>query len=262
MGNLQLSVAADARAWSVAEKLERAGQLRAVLCGTFRRDLEGLAAARAELLNAKCQVLSPGSVDFVSEVDGFVFGPEEVGLPVAEIEAGHLDAMRKADFVWLHSPDGYVGTSAALEIGFAHGLGIPVFAATKPADVTLGSFVTVVKGPRVAIDSVSAGAMSAPGRPLRALQLYYALAASRRGYDNESAQDTMLLLTEEIGELARAIRKYLGLRRDTSYSALELGEEIADVQLYLVHLANVTGTDLAVSVTGKERINRARLRKS
>ena len=37
-----------------------------------------------------------------------------------------------------------------------------------------------------------------------------------------------------------------------------MGEELADVQLYLLHLANVMGLDLANAVTDKERKNAER----
>ncbi|MDB5179865.1 MAG: MazG protein [Candidatus Saccharibacteria bacterium] len=76
----------------------------------------------------------------------------------------------------------------------------------------------------------------------------------------ETAKDTMLLLMEELGELARAIRKHEGMSRDHEYD-VELSEELADVQLYLVHLANQTGIDLGVAVTAKEEKNEARFNK-
>ncbi|HCZ28561.1 TPA: hypothetical protein DHU97_02350 [Candidatus Saccharibacteria bacterium] len=68
----------------------------------------------------------------------------------------------------------------------------------------------------------------------------------------------MLLLTEEIGELARAIRKTTNLKRDEGYGDISLMDELADVQLYLVHLANGLNVSLAESVSQKERKNDVR----
>jgi NTP pyrophosphatase (non-canonical NTP hydrolase) len=206
-----------------------------------------------------CELLSPSTIDFVAEVDGFALSAGELSHTPEDIERQHLDLMRHADFVWLHVADGYVGSSAALEIGFAHGLGIPVFAAASPSENILASFVQVVVGPAEACASLRRGNSADPGRPLRALQAYYAIAAKRRGYEDESPQDTMLLLTEELGELARAIRKHVGLKRAGDDDA-NVAEEVADVQLYLVHLANVLGTDLGEAVTTKERLNGQRQR--
>lgn len=229
-------------------------RLRAVLCGSYRRDREGLASAHSELKALGCDVLSPSGIDFVAEIDGFALSADELTKTPTDIELHHLDLIRHADFVWLHVANGYVGSSATLEIGFAHGLGIPVFSATPPSDSILADFVQVVGGPSEACINVRRGQSSYPGRPLQALQAYYALTAMRRGYADESPQDTMLLLTEELGELARAIRKSVGLKRTGEYEG-NVAEEVADVQLYLVHLANVLGTDLGEAVTNKERLN-------
>ena len=70
----------------------------------------------------------------------------------------------------------------------------------------------------------------------------------------------MLLLTEEIGELARAIRKSEGLKRDAGYNDVGLLDELADVQLYLVHLANSLGVSLDEAVNQKETKNDERFR--
>jgi hypothetical protein len=60
------------------------------------------------------------------------------------VQQRHLQAISMSDFLWLVAPDGYVGTSAAMEIGFAVASHVPIFATTAPADVTLREFVTVV----------------------------------------------------------------------------------------------------------------------
>jgi len=60
------------------------------------------------------------------------------------------------------------------------------------------------------------------------LQAAYRHLCEDRGWDEEDAQDTMLLLIEEAGELARAVRKEIGLGRDKGY-ADDAAEELADV---------------------------------
>lgn len=227
--------------------------LSVVLCGSFRRDPDGLTAIHAAL-NARFQLLAPVSVSFVDAAAEFVRLPSEVDEPTRVIEDRHLDAIRSADFVWLHCPGGYVGTSAAMELGHARALGIPVFAPTAPADETLRQYVQVVASP----EEVDTALLSAPGQGLSGLQRYYRRVSERRGWAGESAQDTLLLLTEELGELARAVRKSTGLRRDGGYPEISVGQELADVQLYLVHLANTLGVDIAEAVTAKEADNARR----
>lgn len=228
--------------------------LRVVLCGSFRRDPQGLRRAFIRL-GERHEVLSPHGLDFVNPGSEFVRLAHEADDSVDDIEQRHLRAITDADFVWLHAPAGYVGSSASLEIGHAQALGVPVFSDTTPADATLAALVRTVDGPEGVGDALTA----LPGKGLQALQGYYGRAAARRGWGSESAQDTVLLLTEELGELARAVRKHSGIARDGSWSAEAVGAEIADVQLYLVHLANILNVDLAMAVSDKERVNAARV---
>jgi NTP pyrophosphatase (non-canonical NTP hydrolase) len=89
---------------------------------------------------------------------------------------------------------------------------------------------------------------------VKSFQTYYARAAVRRGYEKESAENTLLLMLEEFGELASAIRKRQKLRRDHGSRSNE-EQELADVFIYVVHLANVLGIDLGEAVHAKEQIN-------
>jgi NTP pyrophosphatase (non-canonical NTP hydrolase) len=230
---------------------------RVVLCGSFRRDVAGLRATFAELIASGCELLSPGSVDFVAVVDGFAMTSLELDEDPSSVEARHIAAIRAADLVWLHSPAGYVGPSAALEVGIAHSLDIPIYAATSPADPIIAQFVTIIDSPRHAVDVAWSLGTRTPASPLRDLQIYYERVAALRGFERESPQDTMLLLTEEVGELARAIRKRVGLTR-AGANAGDPAAELADVQLYVLHLANVIGVDLAGAVAAKEQVNHAR----
>lgn len=235
---------------------EAAHAWRVVLCGSFRRDEQRLRSS-FDTLSALYEVLSPLSVDFVDPSAEFVRLPGEQDEAIADIEEKHLNAIAQSDFVWLHAPGGYVGASAAMEIGHANALGIPVYSADTPTDATLASFVLVVDSP-VAIPT---GFKADAGKSIRSLQAYYGRAAHRRGWSDESPRDTLLLLTEELGELARAVRKSEGISRDGDWNEINLGHELADVQLYLLHLANGVGVDLARAVTEKERINAQRVAK-
>ena len=89
--------------------------------------------------------------------------------------------------------------------------GVPVFCREAPTDITLRNFVDVVGSPLEGVVAVQEG--STPGHagaPLSALQAYYTRVSERRGWNTEGPAECMLLLTEEVGELARAIRGSLG----------------------------------------------------
>lgn len=115
---------------------------RAVLCGSYKRDREGLSRAYDELVTTGCQVLSPRRMQFDNAA--FVRDVAEQGIPPQTVEAWHLSAIRQADFVMLYAPDGYVGLSAAMEIGFATAQKCPVFSRTAPQDIALCGLVKVV----------------------------------------------------------------------------------------------------------------------
>jgi NTP pyrophosphatase (non-canonical NTP hydrolase) len=228
--------------------------LPVVLSGSYRKDFEGLKRAYEELQDIGCHVLSPSNVVAVNEIDGFVYMKgEEVQNPDA-IEARHLDAIERSSFVWLHAPNGYVGPTAALEIGFARAAGVPVYGREAPRDKILQSFVRVVGSPIQVIEA--RGVRAEPPAPaLKAFQEYYRRTAIQRGYAKERPKDCLLLMVEEVGELARALRKREKLTRHGPFGDSNEGHELADVFLYVIHMANALGLDLASVVKEKEFIN-------
>ena len=115
---------------------------RAVLCGSYKRDIEGLWRAYDELVTTGCQVLSPRRMWF--DDAAFVRDTAEQDIPPQAVETWHLSAICQANFVMLHAPKGYVGLSAAMEIGFATAQKCPVFSRTAPQDIALRGLVKVV----------------------------------------------------------------------------------------------------------------------
>ncbi len=171
------------------------------------------------------------------------------------VEAHHLDAIQKSHFMWLHAPSGYVGTSAALEIGFAHAAGVPVFSREVLSDPILRDFVDIVASPGIVIERLLTGGLPVPRPALKAFQYYYQRAAIQRGYHSEGPKECLLLMVEEVGELAREIRKRERLVRHGAPTGSSESRELADIFLYVVHMANVLDVDLARVVQDKELIN-------
>jgi NTP pyrophosphatase (non-canonical NTP hydrolase) len=225
-----------------------------VLSGTYRKDVENLKRAYEEFKDLGCTILSPTNVSVVSEVNGFVYMKGEETEAPDKIEGRHLAAIQKANFVWLHAPDGYVGPTAALEVGFANAVGVPVFAQQAPKDKVLQSFVRLVDSPSAMV-RMWPQHPEPPAPALKAFQEYYKRAALQRGYGNEGPKECLLLMVEEVGELARAIRKREKLVRHGAYNASSEAHELADVFLYVVHMANVLGLDLGGIVQEKEFVN-------
>lgn len=90
------------------------------------------------------------------------------------------------------------------------------------------------------------------------IQLYIKKAITIRGFSDQRIQDKMLLLLEETGELAKAIRKTLP-EASIDYSKIEnytnIEEEIADVFIVLLSICNKLNINLYDSVIKKEKNN-------
>jgi NTP pyrophosphatase (non-canonical NTP hydrolase) len=93
---------------------------------------------------------------------------------------------------------------------------------------------------------------------LKRIQAYIWQMNIDRGFNLEDASKKMLMLTEEVGEVAKAVRKISGLKFDASTSQSDLAEEIADVFIVLLGLASMTGVDVADAVMSKEKKNSKR----
>jgi NTP pyrophosphatase (non-canonical NTP hydrolase) len=226
-----------------------------VLCGTYRKDPLGLRKAFEQLRDFGFTILSPATVSVESEKDGFVYMRHESTQAPEQLENRHLDAILHADFVWFFAPEGYVGPTGALEVGFAHANGIPVYSDVQPKDVILKEFVEVVDSPSTVHNYFKSNRVLPPPPAVKSFQNYYRRAALQRGYTKESAKDCLMLMVEEVGELARALRKRAKLARHGRQIENQEGLELADVFIYVVHMANILKIDLSSVVQEKELLN-------
>ena len=96
-----------------------------------------------------------------------------------------------------------------------------------------------------------------PDKPtLQDLQVYVEALEHERGFIDQSAKDKCILLGEEIGELFKAIRTAEGLKIDVPGG--DVGQELADVLIYLCAIANRFNVDLETAFRSKEEINKRR----
>ena len=95
-------------------------------------------------------------------------------------------------------------------------------------------------------------------KTLSQMQEYFKQKAIDRGFDKETVQDTLLFMTEELGELARAVRKNAGLMIDDKSKVYAIEEELADLLNYLLHMSNILGLSLEEAYWKKEAENETR----
>lgn len=100
------------------------------------------------------------------------------------------------------------------------------------------------------LDNISVG--------VNQVQDYFKEIFEIRGFGQQSSKDKLLLLIEEVGELAKALRKedsVLGIDRSRINSYESVESEIADVAIVLISLCNVRNINFLEAVIEKEKKN-------
>lgn len=192
-------------------------------------------------------------------VDGAELGEREFGTRAHQpsLFGEEQDVLSVADFLWLADFGNAQAKGVEARVELAATLGLPVFALTTSLLAFVPDEVQFVHDPRDVAGAPSMRVVEAV-EGLAKLQRYYQGVSEERGWSAEKPQDTILMLIEELGELAREIRVSAGLARHHAHARHEVEDELADVQLYLVHLADGLGVDLANAVIRKERRNARR----
>ena len=90
------------------------------------------------------------------------------------------------------------------------------------------------------------------------IQAYIKKVLQLRGFEGQTVKDKLLLLAEEVGELAKAVRKNssgasVDPEKIENYDSVE--SEIADVLIVLISVANILNVDVFKSLKQKEQIN-------
>jgi hypothetical protein len=118
--------------------------------GSFHKHIRAIKEAVGDFTEMKIQVLSPADPRVVDSVGQFLFVASDKHRSIRLVQDRHLSAIVYSDFLWLVAPDGYIGQSASLELGFAIAYGIPIFSEVIPPDLTLQQYVKQVKNAKEA----------------------------------------------------------------------------------------------------------------
>jgi hypothetical protein len=118
--------------------------MRVTLSGSFHRHMDKIADAIAEFKELGVEVLSPKSPIIVAEKGEFLFVESDPSRSIKATQDRHFRCISHSDFLWLICPLGYVGNSAAMEIGWASAGGISIYSLDCPFDYDLRRHVTQV----------------------------------------------------------------------------------------------------------------------
>ena len=93
---------------------------------------------------------------------------------------------------------------------------------------------------------------------LQEVQQYIKDVIEIRGFSNQEIEKTMLLLLEEVGELAKSIRKNatdMGIDNNKANHYDTIESEVADVFIVLCSVCNILDIDLYKALKEKEQEN-------
>jgi NTP pyrophosphatase (non-canonical NTP hydrolase) len=93
---------------------------------------------------------------------------------------------------------------------------------------------------------------------LNDFQNYVIELEKERGFDHQTVVEKCLLLGEEIGELFKAVRKKQRIKIDENSKVTTIGEELADIFIYLCAIANRFDINLEEAFRLKEEVNKKR----
>jgi hypothetical protein len=161
-----------------------------------------------ELRAAGVDVLSPSDPRIVDHIGEFLFVASDKLRSIKLVQERHLQCLRMSSFLWLVTPDGYVGPSASMEIGFAVAVGTPVLSDNLPFDITLREYVTKV--PNIS------SAISRARVPDRSRQASSVLIDPRTSI--ESAHDVL----DDLGPLLRGDRSTASKEAQSHYQSSRL----------------------------------------
>lgn len=88
---------------------------------------------------------------------------------------------------------------------------------------------------------------------INSIQEYVKFKISERGFDDETTHERLLLLTEEVGELVKAVRKVSGMNVSAHSDKYDVGNELADVLNMLFAVAIELDVNLEEEYLKKEK---------
>ncbi|GIW66569.1 MAG: hypothetical protein KatS3mg095_0467 [Candidatus Parcubacteria bacterium] len=107
------------------------------ISGSFRKHLDYILRLKKELENNGVHILSPRFEEPKNPGEEFIIFTGEENLSPLELERYHLDSIENSDALIVCDPNGYVGASAFLKIGYAHSLGKRIIFTEKPEEFIL-----------------------------------------------------------------------------------------------------------------------------
>ena len=90
--------------------------------------------------NLGINVLSPKKSIIINPDDDFALLESDESDSIYNIENKHLSAIKKANFLYVVNPNGYIGLTVAFEMGWAYANNCTIYCMHEPKDILLKEF--------------------------------------------------------------------------------------------------------------------------
>jgi nucleoside 2-deoxyribosyltransferase len=117
--------------------------MKCVVSGSFRKFYDAIAGLVEDFEKCGIEVLSPSKSKIVKSQEEFVILESDKTDDIEILERNHLNAIKEADFLYIYNPEGYMGESTIMELGWALAMDKPVYSLEKSKDLALAKFIKV-----------------------------------------------------------------------------------------------------------------------
>jgi nucleoside 2-deoxyribosyltransferase len=108
-------------------------ELYVSICGSYSKHLSEMGRRIKECKKLGIEVLIPKYPTRIGATNGFIILKGEQGTP-RELQDKNFRAIARSSFLLVVNPLGYIGSSTALEIGYAVARHIPVYCTEEPRE--------------------------------------------------------------------------------------------------------------------------------
>ena len=134
--NIKLIIPSDS---NIINGIVRRGFRSVTLGGSFRKHLEYILKIKEQLEKNNIKVLSPRFVQPKNPGDNFVIFTGEEDLTPLELVRHYFQSIAESDALIVCDPEGYVGASTLVDIGYANSLGKRIIFTEKPKEFILNT---------------------------------------------------------------------------------------------------------------------------
>lgn len=117
---------------------------RVTISGSFSRHMKEIGQSMETFQNLDYTVMSPITTNIIKELEDFLYVRGDTLDNIRLTEDKHLNAIFKSDFLWVCCPDGRMGISASLEIGYAIAMNKKIYTKDNILDPTLVEYMSKV----------------------------------------------------------------------------------------------------------------------